>query len=247
MKVSLFITCLGDTFFPEVGKDVVELLERHGCEIDFPKKQTCCGQPAFNSGYHTETKKAAKHMIETFAHASYVVAPSGSCAAMLKEYPHLLKDEPKWLERAEALAHKTYELTQFLYRVLGVTNTGAVLTKKATYHMSCHMTRLLGETEAPYKLLESVEGLELKELPNKQDCCGFGGTFAVKMTSISEQMVDEKVAHVESTEAEVLIGADSGCLMNIGGRIDRTGKPVEVMHIAQVLNAGAGGEERHVD
>ncbi|WP_018924429.1 (Fe-S)-binding protein [Salsuginibacillus kocurii] len=237
MKVSLFITCLGDVFYPDVGKDVVEILERYGCEIDFPEKQTCCGQPAYNSGYHTDTKKAAKHMIQTFDHAEYVVAPSGSCAAMLKEYPHLFKEEPEWKERAEALADKTYELTQFLYRVLGVKDTGAFLPKKATYHTSCHMTRLLGEKEAPYKLLENVEGLELKELPNKQDCCGFGGTFAVKMTPISEQMVDEKVEHVEETEAEVLIGADSGCLMNIGGRIDRKDRPVEVMHIAQVLNS----------
>ncbi|SDI14633.1 (Fe-S)-binding protein [Alteribacillus bidgolensis] len=237
MKVSLFITCLGDVFYPGVGKDMVELLERHGCEIDFPENQTCCGQPAYNSGYHKDTKKAAKHMIKTFEHANAVVTPSGSCAAMLKEYPQLLKDEPKWDERAEALAEKTYELTQFLYRVLHVTDTGASLVAKATYHTSCHMTRLLGEKEAPFQLLSNVKGLQLKDLPNKQNCCGFGGTFAVKMTSISEQMVDEKVDHVEETEADILIGADSGCLMNIGGRINRKNKPIKVMHIAQVLNS----------
>lgn len=237
MKVSLFITCLGDIFYPGVGKDVVELLERHGCEIDFPENQTCCGQPAFNSGYHKDTRKAAKHMIKTFEHAHVVVTPSGSCAAMFKEYPELLKDEPKWKEKAEALAEKTYELTQFLYRVLDVTDTGASLEAKATYHTSCHMTRLLGEKEAPFQLLSKVKGLQLKDLPNKQNCCGFGGTFAVKMTSISEQMVDEKVDHVEETEADILIGADSGCLMNIGGRISRKDKPIKVMHIAQVLNS----------
>lgn len=237
MKVSLFITCLGDVFYPGVGKDAVELLERYGCEIDFPEKQTCCGQPAYNSGYHKDTKKAAKHMIQTFEHAEYVVAPSGSCAVMFKEYPSLLEDEPKWKQRAEELAAKTYELTQFLYRVLKVNDTGASLQANATYHTSCHMTRLLGETEAPYELLSNVKGLQLKELPNKQNCCGFGGTFAVKMTPISEQMVDEKVEHIEETEADILIGADSGCLMNIGGRIDRLDKPVKVMHIAQVLNS----------
>ncbi|SFE82153.1 (Fe-S)-binding protein [Alteribacillus iranensis] len=236
MKVSLFITCLTDIFYPDVGKNVVELLERHGCEVDFPEKQTCCGQPAFNSGYHKDAKKAAKHMIETFEHAEKVVTPSGSCAAMFKEYPSLLKDEIRWRERAEQLAGKTYELTQFLYRVLHVTNTGATLQGVATYHTSCHMVRLLGETEAPYVLLSNVQGLELKELPNKQNCCGFGGTFAVKMSTISEQMVDEKVEHIEETEADVLIGADNGCLMNIGGRIQKEKKPIKVMHIAEVLN-----------
>ncbi|RSL34813.1 (Fe-S)-binding protein [Salibacterium salarium] len=237
MKISLFITCLGDVFYPDVGKDMVELLERHGCEVDFPENQTCCGQPAYNSGYHKDTKKAAKHMIKTFENANAVVTPSGSCAGMLKEYPSLLKDEPKWKARAKDLADKTYELTQFLYRVLGVTDTGATLNTSATYHSSCHMMRLLGEKEAPYKLLENVRGLELRDLQNKQDCCGFGGTFAVKMTPISEQMVDEKVEHIEETNAEVLIGADSGCLMNIGGRIQRQNKSVKVMHIAQVLNS----------
>ncbi|CDQ18464.1 (Fe-S)-binding protein [Halobacillus karajensis] len=237
MKVSLFITCLGDVFYPGVGKDVVELLERYGCEIDFPGEQTCCGQPAYNSGYHKDTKKTAKHMIQTFEHAEYVVTPSGSCAVMFKEYPSLLKDEPRWKQRAEELSAKTYELTQFLYRVLKVNDTEASLQARATYHTSCHMTRLLGETEAPYELLSNVRGLQLKELPNKQNCCGFGGTFAVKMTPISEQMVDEKVEHIEETEAEILIGSDNGCLMNIGGRIDRLNKPVKVMHIAQVLNS----------
>ncbi|SDH91657.1 L-lactate dehydrogenase complex protein LldE [Alteribacillus persepolensis] len=237
MKVSLFITCLADVFYPGVGKDVVELLERHGCEIDFPEKQTCCGQPAYNSGYHRDAKKAAKHMIQTFEHAEAVVTPSGSCAAMFKEYPELLHDEEEWKRRAEALSEKTYELTEFLYRVLHITDTGAELPASATYHTSCHMTRLLGEKEAPYQLLSNVKGLTLKELPNKQNCCGFGGTFAVKMSSISEQMVDEKVDSIEETEADILIGADCGCLMNIGGRMQRKDKPVHVMHIAQVLNS----------
>ncbi|WP_368504972.1 (Fe-S)-binding protein [Alkalihalophilus sp. As8PL] len=237
MKVSLFITCLADVFYPGVGKDTVEVLERLGCEVDFPEKQTCCGQPAFNSGYHKDTKKVAKHMIETFAHSDYVVMPSGSCASMIFEYGELLKEEPEWQKRAEDLANKTYEFTQFLVHVLKVEKVDASLTATATYHTSCHMTRLLKEKEAPFKLLDQVEGLNLETLPNREACCGFGGTFSVKMSPISEQMVDEKVRHIEETKAEVLIGADCGCLMNIGGRIERNGKPVKVMHIAQVLNS----------
>ncbi|MGY4691403.1 (Fe-S)-binding protein [Salibacterium sp. K-3] len=247
MNVSLFITCLGDLFYPDVGKDMVELLERNGCEVDFPENQTCCGQPAFNSGYHSDTKKVAKHMIKTFEGAEAVVTPSGSCAGMLKEYPGLLEDEPKWKKRAEELSGKTYELTQFLYRVLGVTDTGAEFHASATYHTSCHMMRLLDEKEAPFQLLQNVKGLDLRDLPNSRDCCGFGGTFSVKMTSISEQMVDEKVDHIDETEADVLIGADSGCLMNIGGRMNRRGKQVKVMHIAQILNHREKGETSHAD
>ncbi|GEL06813.1 (Fe-S)-binding protein [Salisediminibacterium halotolerans] len=243
MKVSLFLTCLADVVYPaSVGKSSVELLERFGCEVDFPKKQTCCGQPAFNSGFHKESREVAKHMIATFEHASYVVSPSGSCTAMLHEYPKLFEDDPDWLYRAEALKNKSYELTQFLVHVLNVEDVGAELPANATYHTSCHMTRLLGEKEAPMKLLKNVKGLTVYELPYKEQCCGFGGTFSVKMMPISEQMVDEKVEHVEETGAEILIGADLGCLMNIGGRIERKGKPVKVMHIADVLNTQAKAE-----
>ncbi|MFS0785804.1 (Fe-S)-binding protein [Shouchella sp. 1P09AA] len=237
MKVSLFVTCLADVFYPGVGKDTVEVLERLGCEVDFPEAQTCCGQPAFNSGYHEDTKKAAKHTIETFAHSDYVVLPSGSCAAMVHEYEGLFHDEPDWQQKAHALSEKTYEFTQFLVRVLNVKNVGACYQGKATYHTSCHMTRLLKEKEAPMALLEEVDGLELKELPNKETCCGFGGTFSVKMPTISEQMVEEKTRHIEGTEADVLIGADCGCLMNIGGRIERNGQQIKVKHIAQILNS----------
>lgn len=237
MKVTLFATCLVDMFQGDVGKATVELLERLGCEIDFPESQICCGQPAYNSGYVEETKPAMKKMIEAFEHAEYVVSPSGSCAYFFKEYPHIFKGDPIWEPKAQALAEKTYELTQFIVEVLGVTDVGASLEGKATYHTSCHMTRLLGVKEAPMKLLGNVKGLEFTELPEKDKCCGFGGTFSVKMAHISEQMVDEKVQHVEETEADILIGADAGCLMNIGGRLGRKGKPIKVMHIAEVLNS----------
>lgn len=237
MKVTLFATCLVDMFQGNVGKATVEVLERLGCEIDFPESQVCCGQPAFNSGYVEETKPAMKKMITAFESAEYVVSPSGSCAYMFKEYPHIFKGDPVWEPKAQALADKTYELTQFIVDVLKVKDVGARLDGKATYHTSCHMTRLLGVKDAPIELLRNVKGLEYVELPGKENCCGFGGTFSVKMGDISEQMVDEKVQHVEETGAEYLIGADLGCLMNIGGRSGRLGKPVKIMHIAEVLNA----------
>lgn len=237
MKVSLFITCLVDMFYADAGKDMVEVLERQGCDLSFPKGQVCCGQPAYNSGYVENSKSAMKNMIKTFEKAEYVVTPSGSCATMFKLYPDVFKDDPNWLPRAQELADKTYEFTQFLVNVLQVENVGAKLTGKATYHPSCHMTRLLGASEEPKKLLNQVEGLEMIPLPNAHNCCGFGGTFSVKMGDISEQMVDEKVNSAMATEADYLIGADCGCLMNIGGRAERVGKPIRVMHIAQVLNS----------
>ncbi|WP_342026046.1 (Fe-S)-binding protein [Cytobacillus pseudoceanisediminis] len=236
MKVSLFATCMVDMFQGNAGKAAVELLERLGCEIDFPDAQVCCGQPAYNSGYVKESKEAMKRMITAFEHAEYVVSPSGSCAYMFQEYPHVFKGDSVWEPRAKKLAEKTYELTQFIVEVLNVDDVGAKLKGKATFHTSCHMTRLLGVREAPMRLLKNVKGLEFEELPGKEQCCGFGGTFSVKMAQISEQMVDEKVGHIEETEAEILIGADAGCLMNIGGRIGRQGKPIRVMHIAEVLN-----------
>ncbi|MFV2048341.1 MULTISPECIES: (Fe-S)-binding protein [Bacillaceae] len=237
MKVTLFVTCLVDMFETSVGRATVELLERLGCEVDFPEKQICCGQPAYNSGYVKDSKEAMKRMIQTFENSEYVVTPSGSCATMFREYPHVFAGDALWEERAIKLANRTYELTQFIVDVLKVENVGAKLKGKATLHKSCHMTRLLGVREAPTKLLENVEGLEYIPLSNSHDCCGFGGTFSVKMGNISEQMVDEKVKKVEETEADYLIGADCGCLLNIGGRIERQGKPIKVMHIAEVLNS----------
>lgn len=237
MKVTLFATCLVDLFQSNVGKATVEILERLGCEIDFPESQVCCGQPAYNSGYVKESKEAMKRMIDTFSDAEYVVTPSGSCASMLREYPHVFKGDSIWEPKAIQLAKKTFELTQFIVDVLNVEDVGAQFEGNVTYHTSCHMTRLLGVKEAPMILLRNVKGLKFTELPGKEQCCGFGGTFSVKMAQISEQMVDEKVRHVEETEADYLIGADAGCLMNIGGRIERKGKLIRVLHIAEVLNS----------
>jgi len=224
-------------FQANVGKDMVEVLERHDCNLSMPEGQVCCGQPAFNSGYVEESKAAMKKMINTFEEAEYVVTPSGSCATMFKEYPRVFKGDSEWESKAQDLANKTYEFTDFLVNVLKVENTGARLEGKATYHPSCHMTRLLGVRDAPMKLLSNVEGLEFIPLPNAHNCCGFGGTFSVKMGPISEQMVDEKVSSAEETGADYLIGADCGCLMNIRGRLERKGKPIQVVHIAEVLNS----------
>ena len=236
MKISLFATCLVDMFQSNVGKSTVELLERLGCTIDFPTGQTCCGQPAYNSGYVKASRNTIKNTIHVFEHAEYVVCPSGSCAYMLKEYPHLLKDEPDWQKRAQDLAAKTYELTQFIVDVLKIEDVGAKLEGTATYHPSCHMTRLLQVQNAPLTLLQNVKGLALIDMPLKENCCGFGGTFSVKMGKISEQMVDEKITNIKSTGVHYLIGADTGCLMNIGGRIRRQQIPVETKHIAEILN-----------
>ncbi|HIV75253.1 MAG TPA: (Fe-S)-binding protein [Candidatus Pseudogracilibacillus intestinigallinarum] len=236
MKVSLFVTCLGDLFFVNASKATVELLEHLGCEVEFPKAQTCCGQPTFNSGYHEQTREVAKHMIETFDHAEYVVSPSGSCAYMFHAYEDLFAEDDVWREKARKLKEKTYELTQFIVEVLQLTDVGATFEGTATYHSSCHMTRLLGVKEAPFTLLNNVQGLNMIDLPNRSDCCGFGGTFAVKMSSISGEMVEEKAEHIESTEAQYLIGADGGCLLNIGGRLHHNGSEVKVLHIAEVLN-----------
>lgn len=237
MKVTLFATCLVDMFQTNVGKATVELLERLGCQVEFPESQVCCGQPAYNSGYVKDSKEAMKKMIDTFQDAEVIVCPSGSCAYMFHEYQHIFEGDPIWEPKAKKLAEKTFELTEFIVDVLKVEDVGARLEGKATFHTSCHMTRLLGVKEAPVKLLKQVKGLEFTELPNKHQCCGFGGTFSVKMAQISEQMVDEKVQHAEETEADILIGADAGCLMNIGGRMERVGAPLKVMHIAEVLNS----------
>ncbi|MDQ0483225.1 (Fe-S)-binding protein [Guptibacillus hwajinpoensis] len=235
MNVSLFVTCLGDIFYPNVGKSVVEVLESLGCEVDFPYLQTCCGQPAFNSGYREEAKEAARNMIRAFENSPFVVGPSGSCVAMFSEYEELFHNDPEMQHKARSLKERSYEFTQFLVDVLRVNNVGASLNATATYHKSCHMTRLLGVKDAPEALLSEVEGLNYRKLPNCENCCGFGGTFSVKMVAVSKEMVDEKIKDIESTDADILIGADSGCLMNISGRMNRLQKPVKVMHIAEVL------------
>lgn len=241
VKVSLFVTCIVDAFYPNVGKSVVQVLEKLGCEVDFPAGQTCCGQPAYNTGYHRDSREIAKNMIRVFESADYVVVPSGSCTLMVHEYEALFAnlEDAVWREKGRRLAAKMYEFTQFLVDVLKVDDVGASCHARATMHRSCHMTRLLEIEEPPQKLLSHVEGLELVPLEHSYDCCGFGGTFSVKMAPISQQMVDEKIQHIEDTNADLLIGADVSCLMNIEGRMNRMGHRMKTMHIAEVL---AGSE-----
>jgi L-lactate dehydrogenase complex protein LldE len=244
MKVSLFITCLSDAIYPQVGEAMVRLLARYGIQLEFPTVQTCCGQPSYNSGYWEETRTAAKTLLEAFDDSDFVVSPSGSCTYMIHHYPELFKDDPYWLKKAQRLEEKTYEFTQFLVQVLGVTDMGAVFPHKVTYHPSCHGSRLLGVKEEPMQLLSSVQGLELVPLPFAEDCCGFGGTFAVKMSDISGAMVTEKADHILETEASVLVGLDMACLMNIAGNLRYRNEPVRVMHLAELLYEGVIQHER---
>lgn len=232
MRVSLFITCLSDMFFPNVGEAVVRLLKRHGVQVDFPEDQTCCGQPAYNGGFHDEARQMAKQWIKAFRNSEYIVTPSGSCAAMVRShYPELLPE-------AADIASRTYEFTQFLVDVLKVEDVGAQFSGKAAYHHSCHMSRDLGIYHQPLALLRNVKGLELVQVPRQELCCGFGGTFSVKMPEISEAMVCDKVSAVVSTGADILVGSDTSCIMNIGGRINREGRPIRVMHTAELLWEG---------
>ncbi|GLO62640.1 hypothetical protein MACH09_31480 [Vibrio sp. MACH09] len=239
MKVNLFATCLGDMVKADVAKKTVLLLEQLNCEVIFPQKQGCCGQPSLNSGYIEGSKPAMKNIIQAFEENDYpIVSPAGSCAASIKKYPQYLADEPEWASRAQRVADRLFELTQFIVNELKVEHLGAKLKGRGVYHPSCSLIRKLGVIEEPLTLLNNVEGLELLPIQNQQTCCGFGGTFSVKMSEISGEMVIEKVRHITEVEPDYLIGADISCLINIGGRISREGKPVKVMHIVDVLLSG---------
>jgi L-lactate dehydrogenase complex protein LldE len=237
LKVSLLVTCLGDALFPDVGVATVRLLRRLGVVVDFPRAQTCCGQPHFNSGYHDDARDLARHTIRAFANGQLVVAPSGSCAAMVKlEYPQLFKGDEVWQRKAENLAQRTHELSDFLVNVLQREDVGARFHGKATYHMACHL-RGLGVVSEPERLLRNVRDLEMAPLERCDECCGFGGSFAVRYPSISGAMVSDKAALIERTGAEVVVATDAGCLMNIAGCLRRRGSRVRAMHLAEILEA----------
>jgi len=230
------ITCLGDLFFPEVGVAMVTLLRRLGVTVEFPQGQTCCGMPLFNSGYHHDAAVVAARTVGLFAGAEHVVVPSGSCAWMVKtEYPGLLKDDPALKAAAEVLATKTYELSQFLVDVLGVTSVESSFRGKVAYHDSCHLLRGLGESRAPRTLLRGVKGCELVELPGSDECCGFGGSFSVRLPEVSTAVLDKKLAAAEGTGADCLVACDAGCLMQMGGGLTRRGSRVRAVHLAQIL------------
>jgi L-lactate dehydrogenase complex protein LldE len=234
-RVGLFVTCLVDLMRPSVGFAAVKLLEDAGCRVEAPV-QTCCGQPAYNSGDRGTTRDLAERMIEAFRGYDYVVAPSGSCAGMIKvHYPELFSDDPNWLPKANALAARTYELVSFLVDVLGVTKVDAVHDGTVTYHDSCSGLRELGVRSQPRKLLSTVEGLTLVEMPESDVCCGFGGTFAVKYADISGAIVEAKTKNIAETGAPTLLAGDLGCLMNMAGRLSREKRAVAVRHVAEVL------------
>jgi L-lactate dehydrogenase complex protein LldE len=235
VNIALMITCLGDVLRPEAGKATVRLLRRLGHEVSFPERQTCCGQPFYNSGFSDYAREQAKFTIEVFEHAETVVAPSGSCAAMVKvEYPHLLEAEPEWHARAKRLAEKTFELSEFLVNRLGIVDVGARFDGSVTYHYACHL-RGLGMTDEVEQLIRHVAGVTFVPIHRADQCCGFGGSFAVRYPDISTAMVDGKVECITATDADAVVSTDAGCLMNIGGRLRRLGKPIEVLHIAELL------------
>jgi len=235
-RVALLVTCLVDLFRPTVGFAAVALLERAGCTVEVPRAQTCCGQPAYNSGDRVDAKRIARQVIAAFAGYDYVVVPSGSCAGMVKvHYPRLFADEPAMLARAEELASRTHELVSFLVDIRGVTNVAASWPRSGTYHDACSGLRELAVKAQPRRLLAAVEGLRLRELPGAEVCCGFGGTFCVKYPEISDKMVTDKALEIAATGAETVLAGDLGCLLNIAGKLARLGVPVEVRHIAEVL------------
>ncbi len=240
MRVGLFVTCLADLMRPSVAFAAVKLLEDAGCSVEVPAGQTCCGQPALNSGDSVDAREIARKVIAAFEGFDAVVGPSGSCMGTLRhDYPAMFADEPAWRARAEDLSRRSHELLSFLVDVLKVDLVDARFDGKVTYHDSCAGLREMGVKAQPRRLLAGVQGLALVEMAGTEECCGFGGTFCVKYPEISTKMVDDKIAHIEASGAGTVLGGDLGCLLNIAGRIKRRGLPLRVMHTAELL-AGMG-------
>ncbi len=252
LRAALKITSLGDMLFPDVGVAIVRLLRALGVTVEFPAGQTCCGLPLFNSGYHAEARGAAERLVGIFKDAPYVVVPSGSCAWMVKhEIPGLLKDGPR-AEESRRLAGRTYELSQVLVSVLGQTRFASRVRGRVTYHDSCHLLRGLHEATTPRQILRGLEGVELVELPGHDECCGFGGSFSVRLPEVSSAILEKKLANVEATGAGCVVACDAGCLMQMAGGLTRRKSPVRAVHLAELLlpagaatdDAGNGARER---
>jgi L-lactate dehydrogenase complex protein LldE len=226
-KVSVFVTCIVDQMFPRVGMAMVEVLERAGCEVEFRESQTCCGQPAFNSGYREEARDVARHFLRVFDGAEYIVVPSGSCTSMIAHhYADLIEDHRET---------RVYEFSRFLIDVLKIDDLGARLDRTVTYHDSCHALRELGIRDAPRRLLRNVRGLQLTEMDAAEECCGFGGTFSVKFPELSGAIARTKIDSILRTGADAVVSIDSSCLMQIQGALSRAGSAVRAMHLAEVL------------
>ncbi len=235
-KITLFIQCLIDSLYPEVGQAMVEIFRKLHMNMDCPVDQTCCGQPAFNSGYRQAAKIAAKRFIEIFQDAEIIICPSGSCVYMVRHhYPELFKDQPEWLNRVQNVKDKIFELTEYLVDILGVEDLGATYNGKITYHDSCHPLRGLGIQQQPRKLIRNVQGAEFIEMKNADKCCGFGGAFSVKYPEISTAILEDKVKNIVDSGVDMIVGVDISCLMNIQGLLSRKKSKVKVMHIAELL------------
>jgi L-lactate dehydrogenase complex protein LldE len=237
MRVALFVTCLVDQLRPAVGVATVRVLRRAGCTVLYDERLTCCGQPAFNTGYRAEARRVARHTLEVLEsqRADAIVLPSGSCAAMVRHWSELFADDADRRRRAEELWGRTHELAAFLVRVLGVDDVGASLAARLAWHDACHGLRELGLREEPRRLLRNVRGAELVELPRADACCGFGGTFSVKYPEISVAMLDRKLAELEGRRVDALVSGDLSCLLQIGGRLARRSSPIRTLHLAEVL------------
>lgn len=240
-SVALLVTCLVDLLRPQVGFAAVTLLERAGCKVSVPESQTCCGQPAYNSGDRAYAQKIARQVIETFTGFDYVVAPSGSCAGMVRiHFAELFAEDPVWAAKAKQLAERTYELTQFLAEVMGVAEVAAAYAGTAIYHDSCSGLRELGIKDQPRALLGSVNGLKVKDYSGSEACCGFGGTFCVKYPEVSDRIVGQRVTELAATPGDLLLGGDLGCLINLAGKLSRTDSKLRVFHVAEILAGDAG-------
>ena len=240
MRGALMATCIGDTMFPDVALATVRLLERLGVEVDVPPAQTCCGQPMINTGYFDEAEPVVRSYAQTFADHEAVVLPSGSCAGSVRHQHGIIarrSGDADLVAAVDRHGPRAYELSEFLVDVLGVTDVGASFPHAVAYHPTCHSLRMLGVGDRPRRLLEAVRGLELVDLPQERECCGFGGTFAVKNADVSAAMGQDKAAHAVASGAEVLVAGDSSCLMQIGGILSRQGSGVRTMHLAEVLAA----------
>ncbi len=243
MRVALMVTCVNDAMFPDTGRAVVELLTRLGVDVEFPEAQTCCAQPMVNTGYLDEAVPVVRTFVDAFTGYDAIVTPSGSCAGSARHQHRLVADradDPALSAAVSEVSPKVYELSEFLVDVLGVTDVGASFPHRVTYHPTCHSLRLLGVGDRPRRLLEAVRGLTLVDLPGADECCGFGGTFAVKNADVSVAMGSDKARRVRETDAEVLVAGDNSCLMHIGGLLSRQRSGVRVMHLAEVLAATDG-------
>ncbi len=234
--VTLFVQCLVDGMYPQVGHAMVQLFENLNIPVDIPLNQTCCGQPAFNSGYRKQAKIAAKRFIEIFETAEVIVCPSGSCVDMVKhQYPSLFESDSPWRERAKKVSQKIFEFTEYLVDILEVEDVKSRFKGRVTYHDSCHLLRNLGVGDQPRKLMNNIKDLQLVEMKNSEKCCGFGGTFAVKYPDISTAILEEKVDSIIATDVDAVVGCDISCLMNIQGMLSRRNSQIKILHIAQVL------------